>query len=177
VIVLHLSNGMVLTMADSRRTVSISEEAYARIAARGKFGETVDDVLLRELPPLPTSIDPGAPSSSVPTPDNVATSSATSAPGSVRPWVAPVRGRGPNRSTRRLSPNTFRDGYFVLGWDGVEELRLQLPDKADRVGIAGMITEAKRWASEGGATHGQLNAIDKTASDAGYYRNGPRRGG
>jgi hypothetical protein len=154
--------------------VSISEEVYARIAARGRFGETVDDVLLRELPPLPPTTDRGAPPSFVPTRNDIASSSFPSTSGSVRPWVAPVRGRGPNRSTRRLSPNRFQDGYFVLGWDGAEELRLQLPDRTDRVGIASMITEAKRWAAEGGATHGQLNAIDKTASDAGYYRHGPR---
>jgi predicted CopG family antitoxin len=144
-----------------RRTVSISDEVYGHVADRGRFGESFDEALRRLLHVRDEAI---------------MTAAAATPPRPGQRISTHVKGvRGPNLSTRRLSPCLIRDGVLILGWDGVEELRLRLPDKTNRKGIEAVVGEAKRWATPAGASHGQLNAIDKTLSDGGYYRRGPRR--
>ena len=129
-----------------RKTVTVSEEVWGHVAEHGRFGESFDDVLRRML----------------------GLREAPAASGSRRPSQN-------RRAERRLSPYMVDDGCVVLGWDGGEELRLRLPARDDRSAITQLAAEAKRWARDGGASDGQLKAIDKLLSEAGYYRRGPRR--
>lgn len=128
-----------------RRTVTVSEAVWGHVAEHGRFGESFDDVLRRML-----AID-----------DN-------------RDRATTGRRSHQRRAERRLSPYTLEEGSVVLGWDGSEELRVALPARDDRQSITRLVGQAKEWARAGGATEGQLKAIDKLFSEAGYYRRGPR---
>jgi len=137
-----------------RRTVSISDEVYSYIAERGRFGESIDDVLRRLF-------DIGDDGESGPEhqPDR---------PQQARPGV---RGR---QATRRLS-SRLSDGQLHVALEGGPEQSWRLPDREDHAAIAALSLEAQGWAEPQGATYGQLKAIHKTLTEGGYYNTGPRR--
>lgn len=64
----------------------------------------------------------------------------------------------------------------MLGVDD-EDITWDLPQRHDIEGIRTVTYEALAWAEQRGATEGQLKAVRKTMSDAGYFLGVPRRTG
>lgn len=138
----------------ARRTVSISDEVYAYIAERGRFGESTDDVLRRLF-----SIG------------NEASPSETPSSARVHPPRPRVRQRLANR---RLSA-TVLDGFLCLAFAGGPEDKWQLPARDAHDAIAELSVKAQAWAESHGATYGQQKAVHKALTESGYYNTGPRR--
>lgn len=82
--------------------------------------------------------------------------------------------RGANRSVRRVSPEIV-GGYLNVRIEDAGERRWQLPSADDTVALRRVTHEALDWASSEGATEGQLKAIRKAMSEAGYFIGRPRR--
>jgi hypothetical protein len=137
-----------------RRTVSITDEVYAYIAERGRFGESTDDVLRRLF-----SIN------------NEATP--TEAPSGARVHQSSPRARQ-RLADRRLSA-TVSDGFLRLAFAGGPEDKWQLPASDAHDAIAELSIKAQAWAESHGATYGQQKAVHKALTESGYYNTGPRR--
>lgn len=135
------------------RSISISDPVWQAIAAKGRFGETEDDVLRRIF-------------------SLAAAAEATKAPGSVLAHANPLPR---NTGTRRRSFATNRMSSYISG----NELRVSfasgesnawpLPVQGDREGIRAVRDLAVEFAKRHGATLGQTNAVRKTLTDAGYH--------
>lgn len=121
------------------RSIRISDEVWSAIASRGKFGETEDDVLRREF-----GIDEAAPSSSA-------------AP-RVRPRYA----------TDRMSTYVEDDQLHVSFKLGATK-SWPLPSCDDKEGIRIVRSEATEWATDNGASPGQVDAVKKALTSAGYH--------
>jgi hypothetical protein len=128
------------------KTVKISEAVYEEVARRGKFGETVDDVLRREL-------GVGGRGSTV---------------RSAQRKVYATR-----RMTPTVGSDGQAD-YLQVSFEGGPSKRWRLPAKDDKAGLRSVLHEAFSFAESEGATEGQLKYIRKELNDAGYYLNGPR---
>jgi len=141
------------------RTIRISDEVWQEIAARGKFGETEDDVLRRVFGIKETSKSPeGAESHQ-----------------SIR-MMSPRRFiRGPRKAERRLSPRIVGSKFEVRFPDHGNYRTWDLPEKDDKNGIRKMLTEALDFGWQNGATEGQLKHIRKALTENGYYLYGPRQ--
>jgi hypothetical protein len=132
------------------RTIDVSEEVWQAIAAQGKFGETEDDVLRRILK-LPVSTDqPRAPSKG-----NGA---------SRRPSALPRR----SFATQRMSAY-INNGQLHVSFAGGPARSWSLPGKSDKAALLTMREKAVAFVRENNATLGQVNALKKTLTDAGYY--------
>lgn len=132
------------------RSVSISDEVYAAIARRGRFGETVDDVLRRVLK---------VPDREVPASGPI--------PSTAR------RVRSARLASRRVSPRV-QDGLLHVSIEGAGDRKWTLPGRDNRNEIRRVTHEALDWATELGATEGQLKAIRKELSNNRYFITSPR---
>jgi hypothetical protein len=129
------------------RTVKISEEVYGEIAKRGKFGETVDDVLRRQF--------------------RIAERPEKEGTHLVRTILA----------RRRMSPSVRDGEAGVkleVDFQGGPSRQFALPSRDETAGFRVVLEEALRWAKEQGATDGQSAYIRKVLHQAGYYLQGPR---
>jgi hypothetical protein len=77
-------------------------------------------------------------------------------------------------ATRRLSA-TVRDGFLSVVIEGASSRRWPLPPIHDGRQVRALSEQAQAWAETYGATYGQLKAIHKALTEAGYYITGPRR--
>ncbi len=118
------------------RTVRISDDVWEEIAKRGKFGETVDDVLRRVF--------------------EIETPSTTSSR------------RSPRLSQDRMSSRVSSGTLIVSFYSGPNK-RWKVPEKGSKADIRRIRDEAVEFAQEHGATLGQMNAVRKALTDAGYY--------
>ena len=127
------------------RNIKVSADVWQEIATRGKFGETEDDVLRRvfELPQV----------SNIQQRKSMRQESS-----SLRPMYA----------TQRLSSNII-DNKLQLIFQGGNSNAWDLPDKSDKMAIRDVREEAVLFATDNGATSGQVNAVKKTLTEAGYY--------
>lgn len=131
--------------------IKISDVVASAIAARGKFGETHDDVLRRVF--------------------GIATASSPKA-------LHGARGRGRTRHAEtRLSSDMIKDGRLRVELEDAPIKDWKLPDKSDKSSIKRLRNAAFEYAREHGATQGQINAIGKALQQAGYYVWGPRKSG
>ena len=132
------------------RAIRISESVWDAIAERGKFGETEDDVLRRVfgLPPDVESL--GA---------NGQTSARQARRG---------RRRGRNRATRRLSAYVEGD-RLALSFANGPERTWKLPARSDKEALRVVREKAVAFAKDNDATTGQVNAVKKALTEAGYY--------
>lgn len=123
------------------RTVRISEDVWKVIASKGKFGETVDDVLRREfgVADRPSKIR------------NVGDS------GSRR-----------NIATNRMSANISQNKLIVKFASG-ERQEWTLPGRDDKIAIRNIRSQAGEFAIACGATEGQVNAVYKALTNEGYH--------
>ncbi len=132
------------------KSISISMPVWNAIAGQGKFGETEDDVLRRVfgLPPAKAQEE------------------SVSFPADHRPRA---------ESNRRRSFATDKLSSYISG----NELRVafasgpmkswKLPAKEDKESLRMIRKEATTFAEKHGATIGQVNAVRKTLTDAGYH--------
>ncbi len=134
------------------RSIEISEPVWKAIAERGKFGESEDDVLRRVFHLPPNANDSDGPSPSAPSHRMRGGTSA------------------PRRSfaTQRMS-SYINNGQLNVGFQGGASRSWSLPPKNDKAALASMREKAVTFARENGATIGQVNAVKKTLTDAGYH--------
>lgn len=132
------------------RTVRISDEVWNEIAKRGKFGESVDDVLRRVF-----GLDSAA--------ENEDSSHETHIISSPR-----TSGKRRKKATNRMSCYVS-SGRLIVEFASGHRREFKLPDKSDKSGIRRIRDEACAFAEEHGATLGQVNAVRKALTDAGYY--------
>ena len=129
------------------RSINISEDVWRAIAARGKFGETEDDVLKRVFQlPINSSKD-----------SEIKTSSQT-LPDKPRQRLA----------DKRLS-SFIRSNQLHLSFENGPSRSWQLPSKSNKESIRIIRDEAVTFARENDATGGQVAAVRKTLTDSGYY--------
>lgn len=136
------------------RTIRISDEVWEAIAARGKFGETENDVLERVLGIqrlnglLVELLDDGHTMK-----------------------LSPRKSADIKRnsfSTIRMSSGVSNGVLYVSFENGISE-SWQLPDKSDKAAIRSIRDQAVEFAKNNGAVHGQLNAVKKALTDAEYW--------
>jgi len=135
------------------RSIRVSDEVWDAIAAKGRFGETEDDVLRRVFGvegPLETTSAP-----SVPVP---ALRSQRQ-----RPWHA----------VTRMSADVSGD-QLVVSFATGRRKSFPLPKQTDLDGIRRVRTEAVQWAKSNGASSGQEDAVKKALTTNGYHVRGPR---
>ena len=128
------------------RTVRVSEEVWREIANRGKFGESVDDVLRRVF-----GLDPD--------------SDLQNEEGRIS---SPRARRRTNKSTNRMS-SPVENGQLVVDFASGHRREFKLPSRSDKAGIRRVRDEACEFAKEHDATLGQVNAVKKALTDARYY--------
>ena len=133
------------------RTIRVSDEVWEAIAERGKFGQTVDDVLRHvfNLPPSPKSPYGG---------------------GGSRGSGGPRPGRGNLRyATKRMSPRV-ESGKLVVEFEDGARKEWKLPERSDKGSIRTIRDDAVSFALENGATNpGQTNAVLKALTNADYH--------
>lgn len=124
------------------RTIKVSDPVWDAIAQRGKFGETVDDVLRREL--------------------GLASAGAIARTGR--------RGRGRTRYAIVAMSARVESGKLVVAFDGGARQEWALPDPADKEAIRKVRDAAVAFAIDSGASDpGQTNAVRKALTEAGYH--------
>jgi hypothetical protein len=124
------------------RTIRVSDEVWAAIAERGKFGETEDDVLRRslDLPPMTAQQQFGH------------------------------RGRGAVRFASKRMSGRVESGKFVVEFEDGARREWALPHREDKDAIRLVLERAIAFALENGASDpGQTNAVRKGLTDAGYH--------
>ncbi len=128
------------------RTIRISPDVWDEIVKRGRFGETPNDVLRREL-------------------------RGHRAPGVSSSGDATEGGAGHFRhrqAVRRMSAGVD-DGYLAVAFQDGPASRWQMPDRGDKVGIRNVRDAAVAFAERHGATDGQRHAVMKALTSAGYW--------
>lgn len=133
------------------KAIMVSDPVWQAIASRGKFGETEDDVLRRVFH-LPASAE------------------ADAEPGEMSPSATPHRATGRRRSfaTNKLSSYISGNELRVSLASGPSSSWV-LPEKSDKVALRAMREKATAFAKKHGATVGQVNAVRKTLTEAGYH--------
>ena len=127
------------------RTVRITEDVWNAIAARGKFGETEDDVLRRIL---------GIESNKEGRRLN----------GKIRP------GRGNTRYAVKRMSARVEAGQLVVEFSDGARHQWRLPDPSDKYVIRDIRNAAVAFALENGASDpGQTNTVRKALTDAGFH--------
>lgn len=129
------------------RTIKVSEGVWQAIASKGKFGETEDDVLRRVFKLPPDSSTEGANTS----PD-------IPRGGQLRKSFA----------KQRMSSYIQSNNLHVSFQDGSSD-SWTLPNRSDKNGIRTVRDKAVAFAKENKATIGQINAVKKALTDAGYH--------
>lgn len=135
------------------RSIQISQPVWLAIAGLGKFGETEDDVLRRvfKLPSAPEAVRAAQ------APVSATVESRRSTPG-------PRRSFATNRMSSYISGNELRIEFASGPRDS-----WRLPSKSDKEALRIVRRKATEFAKRNGATLGQVNAVRKTLTDAGYH--------
>ena len=135
------------------RVIKISEEVWQAIAIHGKFGETEDDVLRRILR-LPENSD-------------IKTALTALGP-SVTLQSRVSTGRRKSFASQRMTSYINHNQLHIEFQDGAAS-SWALPDPKDKAGIRVVLNKALLFASEHGASIGQINAARKTLTTEGYH--------
>jgi len=134
-------------------TITISEPVWQAIASRGKFGETEDDVLRRVFS-LPANSDPiGGPEAK-----------------QLANTTTRQRASGPRRSLATDRMSAYLSGtQFHVSFVSGPSSSWPLPSKTDKAALRAMRDKAISFATKNAATTGQVNAVKKALTDAGYH--------
>jgi hypothetical protein len=124
------------------KTIKVSQAVWDAIAARGKFGETENDVLARVF-----GINPE------PTP-KIQTSKTSY--------------KRSTFATRKMSSYVRENKLYVQFHDGPSN-SWQLPARENKTEIRKIRDEAVAFARQNGAAFGQEQAVKKALTDAGYW--------
>lgn len=128
------------------KTIRISEEAWAAIAAHGKFGETEDDVLRRVFKLSPNNIQ--------------ANGSSTT--------EQKQYGWKERRATVRMT-QTVRNNKLILEFDSGARFEKALPPKENRAAVRKFRDEAVEFVKSNGGTEGQEKAAIRALTSRGYH--------
>jgi hypothetical protein len=128
------------------RTIRISEEVWNEIAKRGKFAETEDDVLRRVFNLPENANELGFPAENR------------------RMQSAPRR----TIAAQRMSSYIANSQLHVAFQDGASS-SWELPKPTDKARIKMVLDKALIFARTNDASLGQLNAIRKALTNAGYH--------
>lgn len=121
------------------KTIRISDEVWDHIAQHGKFGETADDVL-RRMFGLNKSV------SIVPKKDYA---------------------KLPSQARYRMRASVS-NGLLKIEFETGAHKSWSLPSQSEKSAIRKITHEAMEYAEENGASLGQINAVRKALTDAGY---------
>ena len=126
------------------KRIVMSEDVWAEIARRGKFGETEDDVLRRvfNLSPVP-------------------------APRRLTGGSPP--GRGSLRYASKVMRPRVQGGQLSVEFEDGMKHSWQLPSKNDKEAIRKVREAAVKFATQNGGTRGQAFAVMKALTEAGYH--------
>lgn len=137
--------------------VEITDDVWNAIARRGKFGESVDDVLRREFR-LPSLANKEA---------GLARGTAT------RTIVSHPRARGGLARRRRIATERMSsyvlDRNLVIDFQGGARKSFRLPERADKAVLRQVRDQAVDFARANGASYGQEMAVKKALTEAGYH--------
>ena len=136
------------------RSIRISDEVWEAIAAKGRFGETEDDVLRRVFGVKDEGL-------------------ATTTTRSVAVATPVAQRLSPRLANIRMHAGVHNDQLQVSFESGIRK-DFPLPKKTDVEGIRRVRTEAVRFASSNGASPGQQDAVKKALTQAGYHIRGAR---
>ena len=131
------------------RKIEVSEEVWEAIAARGKFGEKEDDVLRRVF-------------------ELSANSSSQTHHGRWSNQESIVSEQRATYATKRQS-SYIEDNHLHVSFQGGPSHSWSLPARSDKNKLRSVREEAVSFSREQGATIGQINAVKKTLTDAGYH--------
>lgn len=129
------------------KTIRISDEVWAAIAAHGKFGETEDDVLRRVFKISDNNSHP--------------TSSANSKSEKQYGWK---ERRAEVRMTQRVEANKL-----ILEFDSGAKFERALPPKDNRLAIRKVRDEAIEFVKKNDGTKGQEHAAIRALTSRGYH--------
>ena len=132
------------------RTIRVTEEDWQAIAARGKFGETENDVLERIFDIRKPLEEPRTINSSPIT-----------------------RSSSQNRhhfATTKMSAEVRGKKLFVSFANGASD-SWTLPETSDKNAIRSVRDKAINFAKQNGASYGQEQAVKKALTDASYWLN------
>jgi hypothetical protein len=135
------------------RVIKVSDTVWNEIAAKGKFGEIEDDVL-RRLFRLPTREEEATASQSN---GSVGRSTSDRSPAQRQSFA-----------TDKMSSYIARGQLNVSFRSGASQ-SWGLPDKNDKIELRSVRSRAIAFVREHEATVGQVNAVIKTLTDAGYH--------
>lgn len=130
-------------------SIQVSDLVYAAIADQRRPGQTDDDYLRRVLG-LPSRAEANG-----------------SGPTAYLGTGSPRRGRA-SFATHRLSSYISAD-QLHLSFQGGPSRSWPLPPRTDKVALKRIRDQAVTFARDHGATMGQVNAVKKTLTDAGYH--------
>lgn len=135
------------------RNITVTDPVWQAIASRGKFGESEDDVLRRVF---------GLPPSSL-------LSNTVSATGkSTIPSARRVSGPRRSLATDRMS-SYISNGQLHVSFLSGASSSWTLSPQTDKASLRIVRDKAVAFAKNHGATIGQINAVKKTLTDAGYH--------
>jgi len=123
------------------KTIRISQAVWDAMVKVGKFGETPDDVLRRVF-----GISEQANSSTD------------------KDVPRPLRRLSQSRMTTKVY-----EGQLLVKFEDGKSKEWPLPDKSMKLEIKNVRDQAIEFATSNGATVGQLNAIRKALTEAGYH--------
>ena len=135
------------------RTIRISDEVWEAIAARGKFGETENDVLERIL---------GLQKLNGQLADLVDDQIIKLLPSNLKTY------NHKSFSTIKMSAAVRNEILYVSFENGASE-SWRLPDKSDKTAIREIRDKAVEFAKKNRASLGQENAVKKALTDAEYW--------
>ena len=129
------------------KTIRVSDEVWAAIAAHGKFGETEDDVLRR-----------------------VFKISANSSALNGSPEQKPEKQYGwKERRTLEKMTQKVEANKLILQFESGARFEKTLPEKNDRLAIRKIRDEAIEFVRSNGGTKGQEHAAIKALTSRGYH--------
>jgi len=124
------------------RTIKISEEIWQAIAAKGKFGETENDVLERVFNIQSKSYQPQS--------------------------IEKVTKMRKKYADQRMRADVLGTTLHVNFQDGSSK-KWTLPDPTNKVEIRRIREEAVNFAQQNNASFGQEQAVKKALTNAGYW--------
>jgi hypothetical protein len=131
------------------KTIQISDETWAAIRARGKFGETTEDDVLRRI--FNISTDNSQPNGSL-----------ANKSGKQYGWKE-------RRAINRMRDETGKGNKLVLEFDHGPRFERNFPVKENNTAVRKLRNEAVEFVRSNGGTKGQEHAAIKALTSRGYF--------
>jgi negative regulator of replication initiation len=130
------------------KTIEVSDETFAAIRARGKFGETTEEDVLRRILKISTN---NSLKNDLPTNE-----------------TAKQYGWKERRTVNRMTQDV-RGNKLILQFDHGPQFEKVLPEKKDRLAIRKVRDEAIEFVRANGGTKGQEHAAIRALTSRGYH--------